>query len=60
MNDVQRACMTRRIFDRLDTFTSGVQFPPQFRDLYRAISEYDILPKTTNAPELLKKLEQLE
>jgi len=61
MNEVQRTCMAKSVFDRLRDCSNNQSalFAP-FRDLYRAIHKYDIAAKSGNEEEYLRLLRSLE
>jgi len=55
MNEVQRTCMAKSIFDRFRQI-SGANVYASFRDLYKTIREYDISAKSESETESLKRL----
>ena len=60
MNEVQRTCMARSVWNRQVGWTHCEPFLPAIDELYRVISEYDITAKFGGIAESLKKLELLE
>ena len=59
MNEVQRTCMAKSVLGRARG-AYGTDLLASFRDLYKAIREYDISAKTESETESLKKLGLLE
>ena len=59
MNEVQRICMAKSVCDRAKgTYGSELLIP--FRDLYKAVREYDLAAKSDSETERLKQLGLLE
>ena len=60
MNEVQRVCMAKSIWDRVKGSIDKPVLYESFCELYKTIREYDIAAKTENEIAWLKQLELLE
>ncbi len=59
MNEIQRTCMAKSICDRARG-CYGTELLAPFRELYKAIREYDIAAKSESETEFLQKLGLIE